>query len=364
MKFLILLLTLVCCCLPATSACAISEQWVSAWNEDLDYFAETLPETHPELFHTLSEKDFLTAIEKLRCRLAERSHHQIIVELAAIVASVNDGHSRLTLPMISGSDLTTGHTSTPPPADEAMIFNHYPVRFYIYSDGLYVRRIGAENAAFAGAKVLKIGQLSAQEAMAAVSRIVQRDNDLQLQHLTPSFLVIPEVLSALGIINDPAQGGFVLKTGDGEEQEIVLSPVAPGSTVDWVDAGDRESNKPLYLRYRDANFWFEHLPEQKTVYWQYNEVYDMPKESIAKFALRLTDFMAQKDVRKLVIDLRFNSGGDNSLNRSLLLALIRSPALRDPGSLFVITGRGTFSAAMMFALDLEKQTPAIFIGEG
>ena len=46
-------------------------------------------------------------------------------------------------------------------------------------------------------------------------------------------------------------------------------------------------------------------------------------------------------VEKLVVDLRFNSGGNNSLNRSLLHALIRCPEIQDPGSLFVIVGRQT-----------------------
>ena len=89
----------------------------------------------------------------------------------------------------------------------------------------------------------------------------------------------------------------------------------------------------------------------------------MDKESIAEFATRLTDYISRNKIQTLIIDLRFNSGGDNTLNRSLLHALIRSPELREPGSLFVITGRGTFSAAMMFAIDLEKHTNAIFVGE-
>ena len=43
--------------------------------------------------------------------------------------------------------------------------------------------------------------------------------------------------------------------------------------------------------------------------------------------------------------------------------MIRCPEVREPGSLFVIIGRGTFSAAMMFAIDLEKHTNAVFVGE-
>jgi hypothetical protein len=144
---------------------------------------------------------------------------------------------------------------------------------------------------------------------------------------------------------------------------VKLLPVAKDKTVEWVDSFKPGGEKPFYLRNQSSNFWFEYIATQKAVYWQFNEVYDTPEESVAQFALRITDFIANNDVNKLIIDLRINAGGDNTLNRSLLHALIRSPKLRDPGGLFVIAGRGTFSAAMMFAIDLEKQTNAIFVGE-
>jgi hypothetical protein len=265
--------------------------------------------------------------------------------------------------MVEGSDFFAGHSTTQPPNDPSMLFNHYPIRLYSYSDGLYVKSIGAENAGFAGARVIRVGRMPAVDAMQAVSRIVQRDNDLQLKNLVPQRLVIPEVLWALKITPSTDQAEFVLETADGRQHKLVLSPVAEKQAVKWVSADDPVTQKPLYLRDQDSNFWFVPLEDKKTVYCQYNEVYDMADESIANFAVRLGDYIASHGIQRLIIDLRFNSGGDNTLNRSLLHALIRSPALREPGSLFVITGRGTFSAAMMFAIDLEKHTNAIFVGE-
>lgn len=97
------------------------------------------------------------------------------------------------------------------------------------------------------------------------------------------------------------------------------------------------------------------------MYVQYNLVEDTPEETVAAFAGRALGLLQPGD--RLVLDLRHNRGGDNSRNRALLHAIIRHPELQRPGSLYVLIGPATFSAAMMLALDLEKHTPAIFVGE-
>ncbi len=67
--------------------------------------------------------------------------------------------------------------------------------------------------------------------------------------------------------------------------------------------------------------------------------------------------------KRLVIDLRDCHGGDNQKFRALLLALIRDVTINQPGKVFVIIGRATFSAAVNAASDLERLSNAIFVGE-
>jgi hypothetical protein len=67
--------------------------------------------------------------------------------------------------------------------------------------------------------------------------------------------------------------------------------------------------------------------------------------------------------RRLIVDLRGNGGGNNYLNQPLVHALIRRPELDHTGRLFVIVDRGTFSAAVSLAADLQRETHALFVGE-
>ena len=89
----------------------------------------------------------------------------------------------------------------------------------------------------------------------------------------------------------------------------------------------------------------------------------MKGESIADFSRRLRALVDTGTVDRLVLDLRLNRGGDGTLNRPLLLSLIKARKLEGPGKLFVIIGRSTFSAAQFLVNQLEAYTDAVFVGE-
>jgi C-terminal processing protease CtpA/Prc len=95
---------------------------------------------------------------------------------------------------------------------------------------------------------------------------------------------------------------------------------------------------------------------------QYNACANKESESLEAFAARLATALEADNIDRLVLDLRWNGGGNNFVNRPLLEAVIRARQNRK-GRLFVITGPHTFSAAMIFAAQLERYTQAIFVGE-
>jgi hypothetical protein len=120
---------------------------------------------------------------------------------------------------------------------------------------------------------------------------------------------------------------------------------------------------PLYLRNCDTPYWFEYLPQDAVVYFQFNAVCDQVPEPITAFCRRLFAFIDGHQVSKLIIDLRWNGGGDTALVRPLLHHLIGCTRINQRGCLYVIIGRGTFSAAQNAATMIERETDAIFVGE-
>ena len=126
---------------------------VRQWREDLAYLARELPRRHKNLFHSISRGQFDSALTVLDRKLPGLARHQVIVELARIVALVGDGH-----------------TNVAPTRDPKIGFHAYPVRLYFFKDGLFIRSATKAQADLVGAKVLRIGRLTADEAYLADRR--------------------------------------------------------------------------------------------------------------------------------------------------------------------------------------------------
>ena len=109
--------------------------------------------------------------------------------------------------------------------------------------------------------------------------------------------------------------------------------------------------------------WCTTLADARTLYVQYNRVRDTPEESVERFVDRVFTMVGREGLHRLILDIRLNGGGNMSLNRPLIHRLIRCDALNQWGKFFVIIGRLTFSAAMNLAVDLERHTRALFVGE-
>jgi hypothetical protein len=338
---------------------AISAAEAEKWREDLRYMAEELPKRHRNLFHAMTREQFDGAVKNLNERIPQLTRNQIIVEFTRIVAMVEDGHTSVAGLM----------------SDPKIGFRSYPLTLYFFTDGLFVLTADREHAAALGARVVKIGNATADEAYNAVKGLVFHDqnNEFGIKASAPFALTIPEVLQALGIIEDMDKAPFVLEK-DGKQMTVELKPVvrsaeASHSTWDvikpqgWVDARDgATAPAPLWLKNVKDLFWYEYLPDSKTLYMQFNGVADKPTETFADFTKRLFDFVGKNPVERFILDLRWNGGGNNYLNKPLIVGLIKSK-VDERGKLFTITSRHTFSAAQNLVNELEKYTNTIFVGE-
>ncbi len=320
------------------------------WLYDLEYLARRLEQVHYDLYGVASREQIATAFAELRSAVPTLADHQVPVRIQGILAMVGDGHTHLR-----------------PIREGTRAFHRYPVELYLYADGLYVLAAAREYADAVGGRVLRLGNATAAEAVERIRPYCSVDNAMGVLDHAPRMLAVPEVLHTLGIIDevgDPLR--LTVERPDGTETTVELGSIGfAAASIDLVTATDGAAadNDSLHLRHADRTFWFEHLPEERLVYFQYNSVQDEDDETLADFCTRLFAFIEGEGVDFLVIDMRRNGGGNNFLNKPLVHGLIRGDRINKPGHLFVITGRRTFSAAMNGAADIEADTEALFVGE-
>ena len=119
----------------------------------------------------------------------------------------------------------------------------------------------------------------------------------------------------------------------------------------------------MYLKHLDKIYYYEYIPEKKTVYVRHSQIQDDPSEDIPSFYTRVFDFIEKNDVENLVIDVRLNGGGNNYKNKAVITRIIESQKINQQGNLFVIIGRRTFSACQNLVNEMSNYTNAMFIGE-
>jgi C-terminal processing protease CtpA/Prc len=107
-------------------------------------------------------------------------------------------------------------------------------------------------------------------------------------------------------------------------------------------------------------YWRQYLPESKTLYVQYRQCADDPKLKFADFAAMTLAEIDESKPRRVVVDLRFNSGGNSRVLKPLTNALVsRSKVIGAP---YVLIGPFTFSSAVMAARELRDDAKARLVG--
>jgi hypothetical protein len=322
------------------------------WRYDLAFLAREIKRLAYAPFAIQPQAEFDRAVAELDSAIPGLADAQILVGLMKLVRYLDDGHARITWP------------------EHRELSRMLPVDMFLFAEGLYV--IGAAPGCehLLGARVELIGGLAIDEVMAALDPVMTRDNEHWLTLRFPVLVRYTAILAGLGIDH-----ALTVRMADGTIAEIRLeaNPIEfhwdrypPG----WVALADSVTldggvalPRPLHLRNRELPFWFEYLPADDLIYFQFNAVRDHPAETFAAFCDRVFGFIEDRNAGRLVIDMRWNGGGNTLLTQHLLHHLIASKRLSRRGALFIIIGRRTFSAAQNTVTAIERETGAIFVGE-
>jgi len=323
------------------------------WREDLRTVQHEIETRHPNPYNRTSKATLDAAFAELEQRIPSLSRNQIIVGMMRIVAMVGDGHTRID-----------------PRKDEDFQFASLPLKLYDFDDGIFVRAADPRWGKLVGWRVDGIGGVPIAEAVRRTGELVSTDTEMGKRQLVPLYLEMPEILQALGLSKTHDSATLTLSRGK-ERQTITLgaaqvNPKWPPDTdialttpKGWVDAC--RGPAPLYLQNPLDYHRLIDLPDQQTLYAQLNWVSNIDGQTLSAYSQRILKRALEINPRAIVLDLRLDQGGNGNLATSLVNALIK--AEDDDTRLFVLTGRGTFSASQFVLNDLDRLSHAIFIGE-
>jgi hypothetical protein len=340
-RYAIFLTTTILIACVAAAGLSLDEITQDKWAQDLDFLAVELPKKHKNLFHNISETEFRTQIEEFQKKLPSMDQDEILVGLMKILASVGDSHT------------TLGYRP-----QKAL-----PLMLYWFKDGIGILNTTAEYQDILHGKITAIAGMPIDHVVSTLSAVIPHENEAQVKNKMPNLLTDTLILRGMKLISSQETASLTVLTSSGKKITREMKPLSFSSKPEWlVDISD-ESDAPLYLKNRRLFYWYRILPESKTLFFKYNACQNIKGEPFIEFIQTLFDTADDKKIKRIVIDLRHNGGGNSGIFAPFLQELKKRPKFLHKGNIYVLIGRRTFSSAILNAIQLKNQTPAIFAGE-
>lgn len=287
-------------------------------------------------------QQFNAKISALRQSIADRSDAEIVLELMRIVASAHVAHNSVITPVSMGFE------------------NALPVKFRWFSDGMIVWLASPAYQQVVGMRVVKIGSMTPENLEKAVAPFISFENGQWLRWNAPDLMRLRPFLDALHLLD--SDGCITLTLDRPGEPPFPLKLAFSDRPQAWIGVFSA-LRTPFPMGFREPNqeYWYRYLADSQTVYINYRSCSDDPKLPFKSFLRSMMADLDAKPVRRMVIDLRSNGGGDPHVMYPLFQALRGHKQWKD--NIVVLIGPETFSAAMLDAIALKLDFHATLVGE-
>ncbi len=309
----------------------------AAYIEDLEFLKKHLPERHKNLFAKIRPADFDSKVDKLIGQSASFDSESFLAALFKLMVSIRDEHTFV----------------------EAK-FNHVlPIRFGLFKEGIFVTGIASPHASILGSRLVAINGHSAADLVRIFKEAIQHENLSYFHVRFLHYINYPALLKGLGIIDSDKEAVFTFADQQEKQFRVTLRPVE-GDDVTKIEL--LSSGKSLLSQQKKNFYWYDYDRHKKILYLNYSKCANDESLPFPTFNEALFKVVDEQRPEKIVLDLRYNGGG-NSAILAPFMERIKGSYLDKKDSFYVLIGKQTFSSALMNAVDLKKNSNATFIGE-
>jgi hypothetical protein len=281
------------------------------------------------------------------------------------------------------------HTQLEPNRSDFAVW--YPIRIYEFTDGYFVTAVHTSSADLSGAQVLEIAGRPINQIADDARSLMGSDNTFAAKE-NLFALSSASLMKGLGYTDSTGGLQIKFKLAGGKIVERLLLPHRTddprfknddstfewhfqaemggppfGGIDQWISAykglayasfRTTDPSRPLGLMNRRF-FAAKALPKQDAFYIQSNFVGE-------NFERLFHDALLEVDKvkpRRLIVDLRYNFGGDGSHVPAMAREFIKREDNKPWRELYIITGRRTLSAGAMAAIAIMDNTERTVVGE-
>ena len=309
------------------------------WSEDAMYLYLSLKTGHADFFNSLDEDEADGYVESVVEDIDRMDAPQAYYALLSIAALAHDSHTSVGM-------------------DTALLscFDFLPVVFDVFGDNLVIVSATTGYDHLVGCTVRTVCGHTLDQIIDAAKPLIPHDNDVfLLSQLKDMHMLLRQFYEVAGLLEEG--GDFVLELDDG--RLFVLDAMG---YEEYASSGRTNLMQRLPDTLNTASYYNAmYLPHESALLINYLSCTQMPSFPFSDFAKACIDLIEERDHEKIIIDLRYNSGGDSSIIEPLVdgLAEIRQER---PLSVYVLIGEDTFSSAILNAIELKDRLDAVLVG--
>jgi len=322
------------------------------WIEDLDFLVSRLKEIHPNIYSKISEEDFYNIVRNAKLKIKQSdSDIGCYMEIRKVISSIKDGHTYLSYKGITNFTL-----------------GKLPIKLDCFSDGIFLSAVDSSNKNFLGMEVTEIGGIPIDVALQRVIGITSEDNYSGRKKSAMNVFRYPHLLNGLKLTANKKTVNLTLRDQNNQFHDFQISTIEDWKASQFFTVESLLTDSiPLHLRNRDRQYWFEYLKDESTLYFQFNAIGDQggDEEPLDHFLSRLWQYLDKhsSEISKLVIDIRYNSGGSGRMAIPIVKEILKRDYINNSEKLFVLTGNKTYSAAVVMSTAILEFTEAVFVGD-
>lgn len=352
-----------------------AQKKISQWDEDLSELLAKIERIHPDPFHHITKEAFYKTAKDVQTSFTNDSIGNQI-KMLKLVSLLRDRHTAL--------------------YPNKGFVNWLPLSIYKFEDGFYVISAIQKYKEILGAKIISFENASASKVFEITADLHSSDNNVGRQ-LNTYYMSSMDVLSYYNFVDNKKNIILNVLLPNGIQKEIKIESVDISRRLnvvldhpeffgpmneqiypDYVFAYKGLNIKdyysqplggkmdiPQFLRNRKG-YWYEYIAAHNAMYIAICFSTNDSRNGFEDFNSFLKEVFSKIDVNpieKVILDIRFNPGGDGSITLPLVHEFIKRDSINKKGKLFTLTGRKTYSAAQMIYAEMLEHTNTLLVGE-
>lgn len=310
------------------------------WLQDLDAYKSGLEQKHINLYNKISEAEFDSELDLIKSSIDNKTDFQAVMDLMRLTRKIGDGHTAISL-----SNLET---------------HNFPFEIQQFDNDWRIVKIAKPYRHLMGTQLIAVDDTPISIATQKVGEVAQFvENPHSKMIRTAQYLPISEILFELKLIKEKDKASFTFKNDDETVFTETLAISDESGEYEELTISVPEIKKPAETS--NDGFWYAKISGTDGLYIHF-ESYPAFEEMM-QIAEEMVGYIFQNNIRKLVIDLRNNGGGDLYVGLVLANALNLADPVDWQSGVYVLADKVTFSAAASNTALFRELLNAKIVGE-